>query len=401
MANTASVSSSAAGKQVQVADGVHSLVPRSLMPAHVQRYRDAYEQVPGAVLYRKEFWLMEDTLANWRQQGLAADADLRHEFQLDHAGDHKLGQLGWCEAALVPVFDEQYIEDRGDAEVICDHAGRHVLFFKGRRSGFMPEYIDHPVKDQRSWEEKMLWRLDPETPQRYHDLERRMQLARAAAATGQIICQNLIGGYMFLRSLIGPETLLYMFYDNPQLIHACMQTWLRLADAVTARHQQYVSFDEVFLAEDICYNCGPLISPEMMREFLLPYYQQLISNIRHRQIDKQRHLYIQIDTDGKASTVIDIYKSIGMDVMSPFEVASGSDVVAIGRNYPDLIMTGGIDKRVLATTTAAIDAMLERIIPVMRARGGYIPTVDHGTPAEVPLANYRHYRKRLLELGGV
>ena len=37
-----------------------------------------------------------------------------------------------------------------------------------------------------------------------------------------------------------------------------------------------------------------------------------------------------------------------MDIMSPFEVASGCDVVEIGRAYPDLAMTGGIDKRVLA-----------------------------------------------------
>ena len=37
-----------------------------------------------------------------------------------------------------------------------------------------------------------------------------------------------------------------------------------------------------------------------------------------------------------------------MDAMSPFEVASGCDVVEIGRQYPNLFMLGGIDKRVLA-----------------------------------------------------
>jgi len=55
---------------------------------------------------------------------------------------------------------------------------------------------------------------------------------------------------------------------------------------------------------------------------------------------------------------------------------------------------------VLAATTEEIDAMVERILPTMRARGGYIPTCDHGVPAEVPLANYLHYRKRCVELGG-
>jgi uroporphyrinogen decarboxylase len=89
-----------------------------------------------------------------------------------------------------------------------------------------------------------------------------------------------------------------------------------------------------------------------------------------------------------------------MDVMSPFEVASGCDVVAIGRDCPWLAMSGGIDKRVLARSTADIDRMLERILPAMRARGGYIPTCDHGVPPEVPWQNYLHYRQRCVEIGG-
>ena len=60
---------------------------------------------------------------------------------------------------------------------------------------------------------------------------------------------------------------------------------------------------------------------------------------------------------------------------------------------------GGIDKRILATTKDKIDKELERILPVMRERGGYIPTCDHGVPEEVSLENYMHYRKRALELG--
>lgn len=83
-----------------------------------------------------------------------------------------------------------------------------------------------------------------------------------------------------------------------------------------------------------------------------------------------------------------------MDAMSPFEVASGCDVVAIGKRYPDLILRKGIDKRVLAAGRAAIDAMVDRIFPAMKARGGWIPCCDHAVPVEVPLADYLHYRRR-------
>ncbi len=381
-----------------VQDGVHAPVARENMEDHVRRYRAAYERTPGAALYHKEFgFYCRDA---WKKQGLAEDADFSTLFHYDPPADFGLGHLGWCEAAFVPTFTEEVIEDRGDTEVARDFAGRHVLFFKGRRSGFMPEYLEHPVKDMKSWNENVKWRLDPKAETRFDYLEEHMQKAREAAAKGWIITQNLVGGYMYLRSLIGPEDLLYMFYDNPELIHDCMKTWFELADAVIARHQEHVTVEQLFLAEDICYNAGPLIGPDMMREFLFPYYQQLIANIKSRQLDKNRHMYIQIDTDGRAETVIDVYKEIGMDAMSPFEVASGSDVVAIGRKHPDLAMFGGIDKRILARSKADIDEMVERIVPAMRERGGYIPTCDHGVPEEVSLDNYMHYRQRMIELGG-
>jgi len=178
-----------------------------------------------------------------------------------------------------------------------------------------------------------------------------------------------------------------------------MQAWLALADAAIARHQAFVTLDELYLAEDICYNHGPLCSPEMMKEFLFPYYQQLLANVKDRQIDKARKLHIQIDTDGRAETVIPLYaEAIGLDAMSPFEVASGCDVVDIGRKYPGLAIFGGIDKRVLAQDNDAIDRMIDRILPEMRRRGGYIPHCDHSVPEEVSLENYLHYRRRCIEL---
>ena len=379
-------------------DGIHAAVPRNLMHPAARKLRDAYARVPGAPLFRREFGYY--SLEQWKAQGMPTDVPLDQLFQFDPPGQHHLGQLGWCEAALAPEFESKILEDRGELEVVQDFAGRAVLCFKGRRSGFMPEYLDHPVKNRETWERNVKWRLDPESAGRYDGLENRMQVAADRAAGGFIISQNLIGGFMYLRSLLGPEEVLYLFHDDPDLIHECMRAWLALADAVIARHQAFVTIDEVFLAEDICFNKGPLIAPRMIREFLFPYYRELIRNIRSRQLDPDRHLYIHIDTDGAVAQVIPLYQEIGMNVMSPFEVASGCDVVEIGRAYPDLALFGGIDKRILAEGPDAIDREVERILPVMRERGGYIPTCDHGVPEEVTYRNYLHYRARCIELGG-
>lgn len=202
---------------------------------------------------------------------------------------------------------------------------------------------------------------------------------------------------MYLRSLMGPLELMYLLYDNPDLIHDCMQTWFTLADHVIALHQQFVTLDEIFFGEDICYNHGSLISHDMIREFLFPYYQQLLENARRRQLDPSRKLHFQLDTDGFSDQVIDLYREIGMDYLSPFEAASGCDVVRTGKEYPDLLISGGFDKRVLSQGKEAIDWEIDRIMPVMKARGGYIPTCDHGVPEEVPFENDLHYRERIGE----
>ena len=93
-----------------------------------------------------------------------------------------------------------------------------------------------------------------------------------------------------------------------------------------------------------------------------------------------------------------LYMEVGLEDMYPWEVASGCDVVAIGRRWPRLVMMGGIDKRILAQDKHAIERHLQDIVPPMRERGGYIPTCDHGVPPDVSLENYLYYRRRLCEL---
>jgi len=361
-----------------------------------EKLRDTYAIKKGAPVYMKEFGYY--CLERWIAEGyIHCEEDLKGYCGFDEPGLFTLGNLGGCEAPFEPVFETEILEDRGHYELVRDYAGRHVLYFKGRRDGFMPEYIDHPVKDRRSWESACKWRMDPHTPKRLEKIKQTIGEALPAVEKGLMLSQYIVGGYMYLRSMIGPVELLYKFYDDPGLIHDCMKAWFDVADFVTAQYQQYVTLDEILFDEDICYNHGILISPDMVNEFLLPYYQQLMTNIKKRQPDKSRHLFLQLATDGYCVPVIPIYEKMGMDVMCPFEAASNNNVAEIGRQYPNLVISGGMDKRILATDKDAIDRMVDGIMPVMKERGGYIPTCDHGVPAEVSFENYIHFRKRLLE----
>lgn len=367
----------------------------------VQRIQDFYNMKPDARIYRKEFGYY--VLDKWRKEGHLKAVDAvpdygqytRDLFGFDEQAMYNIKGLGWCESDFHPAFEEVILEDRGEHELVQDRWGRSVLYFKNRRQGFMPEYVDHPVKDMKTWEEDVKWRMDPKTPSRDITIMPEIERAIEGQKNGGAVIQNVCGAYMYLRSLMGPEELLYMFYDDPDLVHDCMQAWLDLADARIAFHQQFIDFDEIFFGEDICYNGGSLISPEMIKEFLFPYYQQLITNMIAR--NHGRKLHVQVDTDGWAEDVIDLYKMIGCNYMSPFEVASNCDVVRVSKKHPDLLISGGIDKRIITLGGDDIKRHLDYIMPAMRKRGGFIPTCDHGVPEEVPFENYMYYRELMQE----
>ena len=130
---------------------------------------------------------MANTVEKWqKEEGMPKDVPFDELFHLDPPGNHNLGQLGWCESQFFPKFEEMKIEDRGECEVIQDHAGRYVLFFKGRRSGYMPEYVDHPVKDWKTWEENVKFRLNPETLERNQTIDEAVPKAVKAAKEGSL-----------------------------------------------------------------------------------------------------------------------------------------------------------------------------------------------------------------------
>ncbi len=359
------------------------------------KLRHFLNKIPDKPFYQCEFGYY--CIDRWTADGyIKPGDDLSRLFGFDPNEIFYLSDAGGCSAPFRPAFENCILEDRGKYELVQDEAGRHVLYFKGRRNGFMPEYVDHPVKDINSWEHNCLWRMNPHTAGRLEQAKKNAQTAASERMSGKIIKVYLVGGYMYLRSLIGPIDLLYMFYDNPDLIHMCMKAWYDVADAVINTYQKYTVIDVILFDEDICYKTGSLISDNMICEFLHPYYTLLINNAKKRSYENIK-INIELATDGYIPAVIDRYISMGFNWFSPFEAAADCDVVKTGVDYPDILISGGIDKRILADNIEAIDRMCDRIFPPMFKRGGYYPTCDHGVPEEVPFYNYLHYRKRCLE----
>ena len=64
---------------------------------------------------------------------------------------------------------------------------------------------------------------------------------------------------------------------------------------------------------------------------------------------------------------------------------------------PDLVIRGGIDKRVLPQGRDAIDRELDRVLPNFVETGGYFICLDHQAPPDVPLENYLYFLEKARE----
>jgi len=194
----------------------------------------------------------------------------------------------------------------------------------------------------------------------------------------------LDGFFWFPRRLMGIEPHMYAFYDQPGLMHRVNRDLtafsLRTLDALGG----VLKPDMVGFAEDMSYNNGPMLSRDCFDEFLLPYYRQVVPRI------KAAGIKVFVDSDGQVEPMIPWLEAAGIDGVFPLERQSGVDIRRIRTNHPRFLMLGGFDKMTMSRGEDAMRAEFERLLPVMRS-GGYVPSVDHQTPPEVSLENYRTY----------
>jgi len=196
----------------------------------------------------------------------------------------------------------------------------------------------------------------------------------------------LDGFFWFPRILFGIENHLYAFYDYPELMHRINQDLtdynIRAIEAIFP----ILKPDMVGFGEDMSYNHGPMISYELFEEFIMPYYRQI------NPVIKKYDVKVMLDSDGDIYKMIPWMREAGIDGVYPLERQAGVDLTRIREEYPKFLLMGGYDKMVMSKDEPAMRAEFERLLPVMRS-GGFISSVDHQTPPEVSMENYKIYMK--------
>jgi len=109
---------------------------------------------------------------------------------------------------------------------------------------------------------------------------------------------TLCGAFGHPRNLLGVEGLCLAYYEQPGLVHEILEQWVEFYIRLSSRVWEGIHFDFILIWEDMAYKNGPLISPRLVKEFMLPYYRRVIEHVRGLGCDT-----IIVDSDGDVKRV--------------------------------------------------------------------------------------------------
>jgi uroporphyrinogen decarboxylase len=188
----------------------------------------------------------------------------------------------------------------------------------------------------------------------------------------------------YLNWLMGYETFCVALYEQRDLVAALSARLIDIYRAVLERILQFDRVRIVWGSDDMGFRSGPLISPQDLREFVLPGHK-LMAQMSH---DTGRPYLLH--SCGNLSTIMeDLVADVRIDAKHSFEDTIES-VVDVKRQYGNRIaLLGGIDVDFLCRSTE--DQVRRRVRETLRAcmpGGGYCLGTGNSVANYIPLDNY-------------
>lgn len=339
-----------------------------------------------------ELGIWGQTYERWLQEGLKEE-ELEGDW---FRGEPKFARLDRrdfipLDMGPIPGFEQILEEDERYIFFIDRWGQKHKALKEGTVRGTricMDTYMDFFVKKREDFLE-FKKHFDPKDPARYpKDWDERKKRWQNRDYP-LYLTENcgFAGLYWNLRQMMGTEGLSYAFYDQPSLVHEILDWMVEFFIGVTEKALYELEIDAFTFNEDFAFKNGPLISPKIYKEFFQPRHKAISEYLRKHGVK-----VIELDSDGNTEPLIPLMIEAGINCHWPLESAANMDPVKLRKEYGrDLAFMGGIDKRELAKDRKAIEEEMKRKVLPMLESGGYIPTVDHTIPPEVPLDNFLYY----------
>ncbi|MFO7636618.1 MAG: uroporphyrinogen decarboxylase family protein [Clostridia bacterium] len=357
-----------------------------------ERFLASMEYGPADRIPNHEIGVWPQTLDRWEKEGLDLQQHHWNWFEGDPAWGMDPREYIPVHYGMIPPFPEEIIEQT-DRYLIKRHASGIVTKALlegsvGNSRTCMDQYLKFPVEspeDFRALKKRFVFNLEERYPENWMDRIREWN-ARDHVLVLSRNCGTK-GFFWRAREWMGTENLCYAWYDMPGLMHEMMEFIADFTIETAAPLLEHVSVDYAFINEDMAMKNGPLLSPAQYREFIFPRFKRVVEYFKSHGVR-----YVIVDSDGCTEPLIPLLLEAGVDGLWPIERASEHmDPLAIRKKYgKDLRLWGCVDKRELAKGKEEINAHLLSLVPLME-QGGFIPTVDHLVPPDVPLENFIHY----------
>jgi uroporphyrinogen-III decarboxylase len=341
----------------------------------------------------------------WKKQGLPMDdgvVDPMAWFS-DFFGFDGIYSVSWGQFRvpvniwLWPVSRGQVLEETDRYRIVRSGVGGITKQFKDPGGSLIStQWLEYPIKGRDDWYRVRDAHLAPKAPGRYPPEHIWEKMKQEWKDRDYVITIDGGGFYGYLRDLIGVESFSLMFYEDPELVHEMIDYLTQFFIDVLHRAIDEVDIDFAMFYEDMCYKTGPLISPQMFKDFILPGYKKITSFLSEHGVKLS-----WVDCDGNIEKLLPLWIEGGVTGFYPLEVAAGMDAGRLQEEYgKQILMWGNVDKRAVAKGRDAIDAEMRRLAPVVQ-RGGFVPLIDHGVPDDVSYENYLYYLEQRKKICGI
>ena len=183
--------------------------------------------------------------------------------------------------------------------------------------------------------------------------------------------------------------------DDPGFVRRAMAVQGRFAARLAERVLAEVRVDAALFSEPIGGNEGPLISPRMYEDLVLPGYEPLLDVLRRHGVGT-----IIFRTYANARVLMPSVIKWGFNCLWAVEVnVEAMDYLDLRREFGrDLRLIGGLDLDALRRDKEAVRREVLGKVPPLLAQGGYAPLADGRVREDVPFENYVYYRQLLEEV---
>lgn len=342
------------------------------------------------------------TLSEWYSQGLKQDC-IYGDFMSGEPYfnmDRRYFLPIWVQ--LSPMFEHITIEETERHEVFIDPSGATRKIIKGSQVGAAQgQHLKDPVIVIDDFKE-IKKRYNPYSLTRYplfwellvNGLKER-DFPVCLLTNPGVPGDGNFGFYSMLRRWMGVENLSCAFYEEPDFIHEMLDFLLYFFIETIKKAVTEIQIDYFNFFEDMSFKNGPLVSPEIFKNFFVPRYKKAVDFLNSYGIRN-----IWVDSDGNCDDLIPGWLDAGINGLWPLEQVPGMDPREVRKKYgKNLVLAGGLNKYVLFEDKKAIEDEVTSKIPPLIEQGGYIPMLDHDCPPGVPLENFLYYmelKKKLI-----